>query len=253
MREEYVDIIKKFNISPTASKVYLTLIEIGKSTADKIAKHLGTYKPNVYDALNKLIALGMVTFIIEGKKKFYLATNPENLNSMIEEMKQNEIVHFEELKKDMEKIMPQLSAKYKSLKEKDTFEIYRGKTGYKHLILEIIKEGPTYWKGFGNLQVQETFPYNFQNWFKNVKFRLFSTKSLETMNRLKEARKYANVKIIWVPEELQMPIVWTVFGNNLLIIIYEPDIIILRIKSNQIVKTFSKQFDYLWKKHVKSN
>ena len=41
------------------------------------------------------------------------------------------------------------------------------------------------------------------------------------------------------------------FSNILLspIIIYEPDLIIMRIKSEKIVKTYSSQFDHLWKKY----
>jgi len=46
-----------------------------------------------------------------------------------------------------------------------------------------------------------------------------------------------------------MPIVWVIFGENVLIALYEPDIIVLRIKSKQVVSSFSNQFDYLWKKY----
>ena len=144
--------------------------------------------------------------------------------------------------------MPNLLAKYKSVKERDLFEIYKGKKGYKALINDILREKPKYWKGFGNLQVQEYFPYDFPKWFKNTKFMLFSTKSDIFLRRLKEAKKSVKVKIKFLPEDLYMPIVWTLFGKNLLILIYEPEVIALRIKSEQIVKTFSNQFDYLWKK-----
>ena len=78
---------------------------------------------------------------------------------------------------------------------------------------------------------------------------LFSNRNETVMNRLKEAKKTTSVKIIWLPEEVQMEVVWTLFGENLLILIYEPDIISIRIKSKRVVKTFSQQFDYLWKKH----
>ena len=66
---------------------------------------------------------------------------------------------------------------------------------------------------------------------------------------MKEAEKTTKVDVIWLPKEVYMPIVWVVFGENVLIIIYEPDIILMRIKSEQVVKTFSNQFDYLWGKY----
>ncbi len=78
---------------------------------------------------------------------------------------------------------------------------------------------------------------------------LFATKSNEFSRRFKEAKKTTKVNVVWLPEDIFMPIVWTLFGDNLLILVYEPEIIALRIRSRQIVNTFSSQFDYLWKKH----
>ncbi|MBI4170217.1 MAG: hypothetical protein HY514_00845 [Candidatus Aenigmarchaeota archaeon] len=253
MRQEYSAVLEKFSISPTAAKVYLALLDLGKASADAIAKRAGTYKANVYDALDRLIEAGMATYITEGRKKLYTPTSPEKLIQVAEESKQKELEKFDELEEDIKKIMPQLSAKYNSVKEKDIFEMYKGKKGYRAMILDVLRENPRYWKGFGNLQVQEFFQHDFRKWFKNTKFMLFSTKSEAVLKRLKEARKCTRVKIIWLPEELYMPVVWTLFGNNLLIIIYEPDIIAFRMKSDSIVKTFSNQFDYLWKKHSEKN
>ena len=116
MADDYTAILRRFNISPTASKVYVALLELGKSSADKIAKRVGTYKANVYDALDRLMDVGLATYIIEEKKKLYLPTNPEKLIGTVEESKQKAVESYEELKKDIERIMPELSAKYNSVK-----------------------------------------------------------------------------------------------------------------------------------------
>lgn len=250
MQEEYVKIVERFGISPTASKVYIALIELGKSSADALAKRVGTYKANTYDALGRLIEIGLVTYVVEKNRKIYMATSPEKLGDIAEEAKQKSVDSYEDLKKDLKKILPKLSAKYSSLKEKDLFEVYVGRQAYRSLIKDILREKPKHWKGFGNLQVQEFFKYDFKSWFRDVKFMLFATKSHVVAERLKEARKTTNVKIKWLPEELQMQVVWTLFGENLLILIYEPDIIAMRVKSKQVVDTFNRQFDYLWKKYA---
>ena len=249
MKEEYTRILTQFNLSPTSARVYLALLELGKSSADNLAKKTGNYKANVYDALERLIEKGLASAITEGNKKLYLPTNPEKFSQIIQEAKQEKIKEYENFEQDIKKIIPELLIKYKSKKEKDLFEIYKGKQGYRAMIAEIVKENPKSWKGFGNLQVQEYFPYDFPRWFKNVKFRLFSTKSDIFLKRLKEARRFTKVEIKFLPEEVYMQMVWTLFGENLLILIYEPEIIALRIKSEPIVKTFSSQFDYLWEKH----
>lgn len=251
MKQEQAVILTQFGISPTAAKVYLALLELGKASADAIAKRVGTYKANVYDALSRLIELGMAAYIVEGRKKLYLPASPEKLIAAAEESKQREIEHFEELKSDLAKILPQLSARYNSVREKDIFEVYRGKKAYKSLITEILKEKPKYWKSFGNLHIQEVFPREYPVWFRHTTFYLFAPKFPVVLKRLEEARKGVTIRVIWLPGEMYMPVVWTIFGSNLLIVIYEPDIIALRIKSEQIVKTFRDQLEYLWKKHEK--
>jgi sugar-specific transcriptional regulator TrmB len=247
--DNYIKTIEKFNLSPTASKVYIALLELGKASADKIAKRAKTYKANVYDALQKLEEFGLSSYLHEGNKKLYLPTNPEKLPQIVDNMKEISISKLDGLKKEINELMPQLKAKYQSIKEKDLFEIYRGRKAYKAVINEILKENPKAWKGFGNFQVQSAFPIEFKRWFKNIPLRLFSTKDNIVIKRMKEAKKTCNVRVTWLPEEIYMPIVWVVFGDNVLIIIYEPDLIVMRLKSEQVVKTFSNQFDYLWKKY----
>jgi sugar-specific transcriptional regulator TrmB len=249
MNEKYVEILTKFEISPTAAKVYLTLLNLGKSSADQIAKNVGTYKPNVYGALDKLIEVGLASYIFEGKKKLYIATNPKKLDIIADELRQKTVTEYDNLKVNIDSILPQLSLSYYSKKEKDLFEIYKGRKGFRAMMQDIIQEKPKYWKGHGNLQIQEYFPQDCTKWLKNVRFMHFATKSEAVLRRLKELKKSVHVETKWFSESITMPVVWTVLGKNLLIIIYEPEIIALRIKSEQIVTTFSNQFDYLWDKN----
>tara|TARA_Y100000310_G_C20622048_1_gene783907 strand:+ start:791 stop:1549 length:759 start_codon:yes stop_codon:yes gene_type:complete len=245
-------IIQKFGLSKTAAKVYMAMLELGQASADKIAKRANTYKANVYDAIDKLAKTGLSTYIYEDNKKLFIPTNPEKLPDVLDEFKRKELVRMEELKKDISALMPQLKAKYASIKEKELFEVYRGRRAYKLVIEEILREKPKVWKGFGNFQIQEAFPLEYQRWFKKCPFRLFSTKTKKVECLKKEAEKTCDVKVTWLPEEVFMPIVWVVFGKNVLIIIYEPDLIMMRIKSDKVVKTFSSQFDHLWKKYNKA-
>jgi sugar-specific transcriptional regulator TrmB len=246
-------LLEQLNLSPTAAKTYLALLQLGRASADKIAKRAGTYKANVYDALARLSEIGLSTYIIEENKKHYLPTNPEKIPDIIDTLREKENERLTELREDIQEIMPQLTAQYGSIKEKELFEIYRGRRAYKAVIQEILKEKPKYWKGFGNFQIQKAFPIEYQRWFRKVPFRLFSTKTKKVEALKKEAAKTCNVQVTWLPKDVYMPIVWVVFGSNVLIIIYEPDLIMMRIKSEKVVKTYSSQFDHLWKKYNKQD
>ena len=246
---DYTALLQKFDLSPTSAKVYLALLKLGSASADKIAKQAGTYKANVYEALEKLGRLGLATSLIEGNKRLFSPTNPEKLPQIIDSLKREKTEQLDGLKDDIAKIMPQLQAQYESVKDEDIFEIYRGKRAYKAVINEILKTKPKSWKGFGNFQIQTSFPNEYKRWFKDCPFRLFSTKTKKVLEHMHEASETCDVQVTWLPKEVYMPIVWVVFGKNVLIIIYEPDLIMMRIKSTKVVKTFSSQFDYLWKKY----
>ena len=245
----YVTLLEEFGLSKTSAKIYLAMLELGQASAGKIAKRAGTYKANAYDAIEKLEKFGLSTYIYEGNKRLFIPTNPEKLPEILEDIKRKELERIKNLQKDINKIMPQFKAKYGSIKEKELFEVYRGRKAYKLVIEEILKERPKIWKGFGNFQIQEAFPIEYQRWFKTCPFRLFSTKTKKVQKLKAEAEKTCDVKVTWLPKEVYMPIVWVVFGNNVLIIIYEPDLIMMRIKSQKVVKTYSSQFDHLWKKY----
>ena len=56
---EYIPLLQKLDLSQTAAKVYISLLELGKASAGKVAKRAGIYKANAYDALEKLAEIGL--------------------------------------------------------------------------------------------------------------------------------------------------------------------------------------------------
>jgi predicted transcriptional regulator len=245
--KQYSDVMAALGVSPTGVKVYWALLELGKSSADAVALRAGTYKANAYQALEKLEGLGLVSTVMEGRKRQFMATDPRKLENALDEWRDAQSKRYDSLKTSLDSVMPRMFSAFGSVKASDEFEVYRGRKAYRALILDILKEKPSSWKGFGNLQVLEFFPLDFTKWFRSVKIRLFSTRTPEMEDRLKTARKTTDTQVQWLPPQMHMPIVWTVFGGNLLILIYQPDIIALRIRSNDIAQTFTNQFDYLWK------
>ena len=168
MSMDYASILTRFNISPAAAKVYLALLELGKSSAIGIAHKTGMYNANVYEALGKLVEAGLSTYLMENHKKLYITTNPEKLLDVAAAAERKSVESFDALKKDIERLMPTLSAKYLQTKEKNVFEVYYGKKACEAMLQDIAREKPKYWKGFGNLQIQKFFPITFKKWFKRI-------------------------------------------------------------------------------------
>lgn len=246
MKPAHAEALCAFHLSPAASKTYLALLDAGSASADELARAIGTYKANTYAALERLMEEGLATSVHEGRRRVFRPTDPRKLLNAADDAQQKREAAFLTQKERLARVLPEWTAAFESTRQKDAFEVYRGRKAYRALIQDILRENPKEWKGFGNLQVQAYFPTDFPKWFRRTRIRLFSSQSPVMDERLKEARKYARVDIQWLHSDVFMPIVWTLFGDNLLILIYEPDVIALRIKSEPVVKTFSSQFEYLW-------
>ena len=120
-------------------KVYLTLLELGTSTAGPILEKSGLQNSVVHMTLNKLIERGFVTFIKEGKRNHYQAANPKHIIDFINEKKER----FEE-------ILPELLLKQKQAKEKPEIITFRGINGIKELLMELLEAGGKEHHTFGS-------------------------------------------------------------------------------------------------------
>src|SRR3989338_4257999 len=92
-------VLKKIGLTDTEIKIYVELLSIGATSAGKIVEETGIYRKNLYDALNKLIEKGLVTYVIENKIKFFQPKNPESLINYLEEKK----AQIDERKKEIQK------------------------------------------------------------------------------------------------------------------------------------------------------
>ena len=129
-----IQILREIGLTETEIKVYLSLLSIGTTTAGKIVESTGIHRKNLYDALNKLIDKGLVTYVIENKIKHFQPKNPENLIRYLEE-KKNKI---SEKEKELEKEIPELKQKFQSLEPEIESEIYRGTEGIKTILKECL-------------------------------------------------------------------------------------------------------------------
>ena len=68
------EIFEELGLTRTEIKLYLTLLEIGSSTAGTILEKSKLPNSTVHRDLNSLIERGLINFILEGKRKIYQAT-----------------------------------------------------------------------------------------------------------------------------------------------------------------------------------
>ena len=136
---EIIDLLK-LGFNRNEAQVYLILIRFGKSDARQIIKETKFHKNIVYDNLEKLVDKGLITFIIEGKKRIFQIASANSLINFFEE-KEKEIG---EKKESAIKISQEINKIAKSLPEKQEATIYRGIRGIRSFYNSTLENGKDY-------------------------------------------------------------------------------------------------------------
>ena len=81
------EILQEIGLTQTEIKVYLSLLELGPSSAGRILEKSKLPNSTIHRDLNSLIEKGIINYILEGKKKVYQANKPELFLTLLDDKK----------------------------------------------------------------------------------------------------------------------------------------------------------------------
>ena len=131
---EALEILQQLGLEQPEVKTYLALLDLGESTATKIAERAGLGRVHSYQILTKLIEKGLVSYVIKNNVKYFLAADPETLLKSLQEKEQN-----------LQKILPELKARQKLTKQDTKVEIYRGTEGLNTIFKMVLHDKQDYY------------------------------------------------------------------------------------------------------------
>ena len=117
--------LNELGLTKSEGKVYTFLLEEGLSTPPQIARGTGIARTNCYNILTKLQVDGLIEEQEKGKRKAYIASDPEALLRTVQ--KKKEII---------ERILPDLRALYTVQKNKPKIRFYDGFEQVKEIYLQ---------------------------------------------------------------------------------------------------------------------
>lgn len=241
--------LERVGLSKNEIKVYKALLDLGSSQAGKIAEKAGIHRRASYDALNRLIEKGLVSFAIKNGVKYFEAANPEKLKDILSEKEQ-------EIKREQAAvtgILPDLMSKYKATKSRLESNIYKGKEGIKTVMELILKENKD-WLSIGSTgKGPKILTYFLPGWHKRRLKQKIQLKSLvanteEGKNRGKEFIKMGLAQVRVLPKEIQQPQTIFIFGNKVAIVLVSMDQpVAFLIDNKEISNAYREYFNLFWK------
>jgi sugar-specific transcriptional regulator TrmB len=226
--------LKEIGLSDSEVSVYITLLKLGEATVAEISQSSGLHRTNIYDSLEKLKEKGLVSYLSKDNKQFFRASDPENL-----------LTYLQEKEESINKLIPELKEVQSKIHEKVTVEVFKGPQGIKSALRDILttKKEVIGYSIAG--QLRKYLPEFARYYFREQDKYKIMHRFIYTTGIPKPLSKYYKIKFL--PKEFSSTTINISYGDKILNIIYQPEIVAIRIKSKPLAEDFKKHFELLWK------
>jgi len=130
-----INLLEKLGLSEKEAKVYLASLELGAETVQNIARKAQVNRATTYVILESLAKKGLATTFDKGKKTFFTAESPEQLDLLLRKVEEDAALKRNEL----EKSLPELKAIFNIAGNKPRVKFYEGKENIMLMQNEFLK------------------------------------------------------------------------------------------------------------------
>jgi HTH-type transcriptional regulator, sugar sensing transcriptional regulator len=238
---ELSEVLKKAGLNDKEAKVYLALLELGVSSAYKIAPKAGLKRPITYIVLESLKARGLVSVVPQGEKNLYVAAEPGKIMGELERTR--------ELYK---RFLPNLEALHNESgrKEKPKVQFFEGKEAVGELYEKIIasKEVEFFSTIKDIISVFPEYPkrLNERAFVGQMRIRELLTKNPGDVAYAKTMKHNQYFEHRFAPGAGEFLTDNCLFDGNVAFFSFQPFIYAVLIQSQGIYKSLRSLFEFSW-------
>ncbi len=229
-----IEKLKQIGLSDSEARIYLALLGLGEATIAEISKQSGLHRTNIYDSLERLKEKGLVSYFSKENKQFVRAADPESLLAFLHE--QEEFIS---------KLIPELKEVQSKIQEKITIEIFKGKQGMKSALKDVLNKKREVVGYSISGQLRQFLPDFADYYFREQTKHKILHKFIYTAGTIKPPSSYYEIK--YLPKEFSSTTLSLCYDDILLNLIWEPEMIAIKIKSKKLSDDFKTHFKLLWK------
>jgi len=244
MKEQHklLEILEKIGLSQHESQVYLASLSLGSNTILNIGKESGLPRTTVYSIVESLKKKGLMFVEEKGFKKCYVPQNPKQLESVLEQRKD-----------EFQKMLPEFSALYNLPESEGLIQYFEGfdstKTVYNTLINDI-KKNEEYLVIADQASWYEQDPKFFQNFMERraklpIKIRML-LQDTPLAREHKKFQKNWNLTIKLLPKGTHLNTDLVITPQHVMVQQFNPPIMALLINNQSIIKMHQQLFEVMW-------
>lgn len=234
--------LAKLGFSPSEIKVYFNLLRKGNGYANKISSETGLNRTNVYEALNRLVAKGVISRVTKNKVKWFEAKSPDSILAFVSEKESD----LQKTKQELSHGITQLKKSLAPKKEGLEASIFVGRKGLRSLFEEILEENKPISVLASKYQFKSLFGVYFENWHKKRVEKGIKQRSIFPESFKKTLPKRKLLQYRFVDNRFTSPTTTILCGNLCLLIQWSKEPIAVKIQNKDLVKSHQNYFNMLW-------
>ena len=241
--------LRKIGLTDGEIKVYEALLELGESTKTNLAKRSGVAPSNIYDITNRLLEKGIISKVEKNGIAHFSPANPRHILSFIDQ-KEKELENQKDLVKDM---LPMLLAQFQKTETPVNVEVFQGWNGMKTVFDDLLEECKTgdenfifgAGRGESSKQADIFFPkYSKKRAQRGIITHIIYNEILRKSKRIEFMLNSNKYKIKFMEQSTPAEIM--LYKNKTCIIILVKKPLVIRITSQEVIKSFKQYFNAMW-------
>jgi len=229
--------LEDFGLTSTESKVYVALLKRGTSQAGRLSKETKIHRRTIYDAIERLINKGLISYITINNIRHFEAISADRLMALLKEKEEK-----------LKKFLPELKAISESNKEKKETLFFKGKEGLKAIFDDQIRVGKNILFMGKGVDVNTILKFYFQKFDKmrlekNIKINMvfdYEAKNIESIHKIPLS------EIRYVEKWNSSPLSAYIYGNNVSLVLWDNNPIAILIRQHEFADGFRNYFNILW-------
>jgi sugar-specific transcriptional regulator TrmB len=241
--EKLERILFEIGLGENESKIYLTALSQGPTTAAVLAKQSGVKRTTVYSTIDTLQEKGLMHEESRGFKRMFVAEHPDKLDSVVESRRRT-----------LKSVLPELTSLYFRTEEKDgAVKKYLGLDGIKRIygdLLQELKEGDFYLVISDQQKWISHDPQYFENFKREraklrLNIKLLLQDSPSARRNLPLQRAY-NESLKILPKQFELATNMVIVPHKVIIVQTVEPLYALVIESQAVVQMNRVLFDIIW-------
>lgn len=230
-------LLEEAGLTQTEAKIYLILLEQGSSLAGSISRNTGIHRRSVYDAIERLVEKGLVSYIKTNNRKYFEAADPSRLIEIIKEKEEK-----------ITQILPELNNLKDRGQEKKETLFFRGKQSLKTVFDDQIQNNEEILILGDNVDVNNILKFYFPHFDrarkqKNIPIRMIITDEMKDNSELAKI-PLAQIKYVKKPSGKTS---FYMYGSNCSIVVWEDEPKAILIREKAISQSLKDYFEILWR------